>query len=339
MPSWRRLGASDFGYIYLAGTMAGLGNIVVEGGQSGTLPSMIARDRTPIRGSSSAADSPGAPLATPIVYVVLALIAHLLGYGPDLQMALALVVLGNALYSVTSIYTDSLLGFERTDIRAYAMIGQQFTTALLVVPTLLLGGHLRATLEAQALASFLVCVAVWRSARTAGLGTPKVKLGTIRKLLVDGAPFFVTGLTIALQPTVDAAILAKLSTTEALGWLAAARKLVGVLVFPAGALVSALYPTLCRLHAEDLDGFQTRHQQRAPAPRRSWSFPWRLEPRSIPTSESASSATPRSDRPRTICASCRSSCSSSTSRWCWGRRSPQPAVHAHGRSSSSVASW
>ena len=35
-----------------------------------------------------------------------------------------------------------------------------------------------------------------------------------------------------------------------------ARRLIGVLVFPASALGGALYPTLCRLHIEDGEGFK-----------------------------------------------------------------------------------
>ena len=41
-----------------------------------------------------------------------------------------------------------------------------------------------------------------------------------------------------------------------MGWFAVSRRLIGVLLFPAGALVGALYPTLCRLRAEDEDGFK-----------------------------------------------------------------------------------
>src|ERR1700748_3809103 len=46
----RGLGPEDFGYIYLAQTLVAFGFLAVEWGQNGTLPSMIARDRTRIRG-------------------------------------------------------------------------------------------------------------------------------------------------------------------------------------------------------------------------------------------------------------------------------------------------
>jgi len=59
-----------------------------------------------------------------------------------------------------------------------------------------------------------------------------------------------------LQPTIDAAFLSKLTPPDVVGWYSAARRLIGFLIFPASALVAALYPTLCRLHGTDIDGFR-----------------------------------------------------------------------------------
>ncbi len=251
----RHLGVRDFGFIYLAGMMAGLGSLVVEGGQSGTLPSMVARDRRQ-SGELLGSGLAWRAFATPFVYMILALAGRMLGYGSDLQWALALVVLANTIYTVTAAVTDTVMGFERADVRAYSVVGLQLVTALLVIPTLLLGGQLRATLGVLALASLLVCVPVVLSARSVGVTALRVRRDSLERLLKDGAPFLFTALAVALQPNVDVIFLARLSTPEAMGWLAAARKLVGVLVFPAASLVSALYPTLCRLHAEDADAFR-----------------------------------------------------------------------------------
>jgi O-antigen/teichoic acid export membrane protein len=40
-----------------------------------------------------------------------------------------------------------------------------------------------------------------------------------------------------------------------MGWFAVSRRLIGQLLFPASALLSALYPTLCRLYTSDLPAF------------------------------------------------------------------------------------
>src|SRR6187549_2688087 len=42
----RYLGAADFGYIYLAGTLTGFGFLLVEWGHGGVMAAAIARDRS-----------------------------------------------------------------------------------------------------------------------------------------------------------------------------------------------------------------------------------------------------------------------------------------------------
>jgi O-antigen/teichoic acid export membrane protein len=128
--------------------------------------------------------------------------------------------------------------------------------AALVIPTLMLGGRLRATLVAQACASAIIVVLVWRLLAKSAIGVPIFQSKALKKLLVAGSPFVVFAVVMALQPNVDAVFLSRFAPREAVGWLAVARRLVGVLVYPAAALNGALYPTLCRLHAEDLDSFR-----------------------------------------------------------------------------------
>jgi O-antigen/teichoic acid export membrane protein len=60
----------------------------------------------------------------------------------------------------------------------------------------------------------------------------------------------------ALQPNIDAVFLSKLAPLEVVGWYAASRRLLGALLLPASALIGALYPTLCRMHATDMEGFR-----------------------------------------------------------------------------------
>jgi len=83
----------------------------------------------------------------------------------------------------------------------------------------------------------------------------KVERSALKALFVGGAPFVFFGLAMALQPNIDAVYLSKLGSVEAVGWFAVARRLVGLLLFPASALIGALYPTLCRLWGEDRADF------------------------------------------------------------------------------------
>jgi O-antigen/teichoic acid export membrane protein len=119
------------------------------------------------------------------------------------------------------------------------------------VPTLLLGGRLQATLAAQAAAAGLGLAALALALRPLGISGLSVRRAALRQLAGEGSPFLLLGVVLALQTNVDAVMLSRLAPAEAMGWQAAALKLVGVLIFPANALISSLYPTLSRLFVED----------------------------------------------------------------------------------------
>lgn len=251
----RYLGAEEFGYLYLASTFVGLGFKFVDWGQNGTLPAHVARDRTRA-GEFLASGLAWRLLAAPVTYGLLAVVCLALGYPGQLQMALALVALSATVGSVSSGCQDTVRGFERTDIAARSMVANQLLNLVIIVPVLALGGRLKAVLVAFTAVNALVLVLVGRAMRPVGIGTLRVRRETVRMLAVEGWPFLFFGLTMTLQPNVDAVFLSKLAPPEVVGWHAAALKLVGALVFPAAALISALYPTLCRLHAEDQGAFR-----------------------------------------------------------------------------------
>lgn len=250
----RRLGPGDFGTIYLASTFASCGFLFVTWGHDGAIPAIVARER------ARAGAIVGSSLVwrfgmTFVVYGLLAGACRVLGYGPSLQGALALVVLGSFFTNTSSAWHDTVRGFERSELTAYALVGQQLLAVVLVVPTVLAGGGLRAALGAQALVSAIVALFVARAAYRI-IGSPfAFRKETLRALLSGGSPFLVLGIVASLQPNIDAVFLSRLATPEAIGWQAAAAKLVGVLVFPAYALVSPLYPTLCRLYTEDFSRY------------------------------------------------------------------------------------
>lgn len=246
----RYLGPADFGHLYLALTFSSFGFLFVDWGQSLVLSGAVARDR------SQAGMLLGSALlwraaASALVYLVVALAARALGYSATFHQILALVFLGAALGALSGACHDVIRGLERMDIAAATALGGQFLNALVVVPILLLGGGLRAVLLAQAGCALLGVVAVYMALAPLGILPLKQQRAVSKRLFLNGTPFVLFGLALALQPNVDAVMLSKLSSASAVGWHAAARKLVGVLVYPANAIVGALYPTLCRLYGED----------------------------------------------------------------------------------------
>jgi O-antigen/teichoic acid export membrane protein len=87
------------------------------------------------------------------------------------------------------------------------------------------------------------------------IGRLSVDLSALNALLRRGTPFLFVGVAMVLQPSIDAGFLSKLAPADVVGWYSAARRLIGFLVFPVSALAGALYPTLCRLQATNLDEF------------------------------------------------------------------------------------
>ncbi|MGH7270313.1 MAG: oligosaccharide flippase family protein, partial [Polyangiaceae bacterium] len=143
----RYLGAKDFGEIYLAQTFCAFGFLLVTFGQGGVLPAEVAKS-LPRAGELLGTGLAWRITSGPVVYLLMAAGCYVLGYNKDFQVALALVALGNTLWVLSDACQDTVRGFERTDIAAYAVVGQQLLGGLLVVPALLLGGRVRAVLIA-----------------------------------------------------------------------------------------------------------------------------------------------------------------------------------------------
>ncbi len=250
----RYLGPRDFGLIYLAGTLCGFGVLVVEWGQQGVLPAMIARDK------SQAGVLLGSGLAwrvivACVVYVVLAVIAVLLGRDGLFQWVLAGCFVQAVWTSLAGAYKDSIRGFERTDIPAIAHVAEQLLLFLIVLPVLLLGGRLNALLVTGMVFGMVPVLGLSLLYKRVGIGELRVSRTVMLAMLGMGTPFALSNLFLALQPFVDALFLARFSSPESVGWYSVTRRLVGVLILPAMTLVGSLYPTLCRLWEESEAGF------------------------------------------------------------------------------------
>ena len=251
----RYLGADIFGYLYLAGTFTGFGYVALSWGHEGVLPAMVAQNHR-IAGELLGSALAWRAATSLLIYAVMAGICHFLGYGSELQWALGLSFIAAILTSCAAACKDTIRGFERADIPALAHVGQQFLGTALVVPVLLLGGRMRALLCVAIATLGLVLLWLIRKLPSVGVLRLTVARSAIKALFVGGSPFVVFALAMSAQPLIDAAYLSKLGSVAAVGWYAVARKLIGLLAFPATALIGALYPTLCRLWAEDQDEYR-----------------------------------------------------------------------------------
>jgi O-antigen/teichoic acid export membrane protein len=245
----RYLGASDFGRVYVASTFVQFGILLIEWGQAGVLPMRVAVDH------SSAGRLLGTALAwracTGIVmYVVLTVLSIALKYEWAFLVILALVCLQWLIGSLSTACQDTIRGFERTDVGAVTQVGQQLVVAIILIPTLILGGRARMALVAQIVGLLIVFFVVWKTLPKVGISKLSARIDTLKTLLREGSPFMLFGVAMLLQSNIDAVMLSKLAPVATVGWNAVARRLIGTLVLPASALISAMYPTLSRLHAE-----------------------------------------------------------------------------------------
>lgn len=250
----RYLGPEEFGYIYLAGTLCAFAVLALEWGQQGAVPALVARDRS-MAGSYLGTSLTWRALMAVVISLALALVCELLGYNSAQRWAVALTFPVTVLLSCGGAFKDTIRGFERTDIPAIAHVAQQFLGLALVVPVLLLGGQLRAVLLSGMLVAALILIALRRSLGSLGVGALRFDRRSLKALFAVGTPFVFFDLAMVLLPNVNATFLSKMATDEVIGWFGVSQKLVGLLIFPASALIGALYPTLCRLQSEDLNEF------------------------------------------------------------------------------------
>jgi len=246
----RYLGPDAFGLSYIAYTWCSFGFLAVNWGHDGVLPAVVARDHAQsglMLGSSLAFRS---ALVIP-VYVVMAIGSYLWGYGSALQWILALTTAHQLFTAYAAGGKDTIRGLEQMRVPAYAHVGQQLLVAAFVIPVVMLGGQLRAAVAAQGAACAVILIYVWRGLKPAGVNKLRTSWEATKVLFKGGTPFVVAGLIMNLQPMLDTLFLSRYTSTEVIGWYAVSRRLVGVLLFPASALIGALYPTLCRLWSDD----------------------------------------------------------------------------------------
>lgn len=246
----RFLAPTAFGHLYLATTFTTFAFLFVEFGQSGALTGLIAAQRQRSGELLGSALLWRAILIGPVSLILFAG-SLWLEYSREFRVALALMLLITTLGTISIACHDVLRGYERTDIGAITFVGWKLLILVVTAPVLMAGGNLSAFLIAQAACTAIGAVVMLGMMRWLHLPRLAVRVGVVQELVVKGWPFLALALVMALRENVDAAFLAKFASADAVGWHAAARKLIGLLVYPASALVAALYPTLSRLRLED----------------------------------------------------------------------------------------
>lgn len=250
----RFLGPEDFGTIYLATTFNSLAFLLTDWGQGGALMEVVARDRT--RAAEFIGTGRMMKIALgPIACGLSTGIAYLSDQSPRLQTAVLIVSLAHWFQSLHQTYINGFRSFERSALPALSQVLHQLLTALFTATVLFAGGSLYQVLFAQATSSLVILVFLSRNLRRLDVGKLYFSWSAARELLGRGTPHLVLGITMALQPNIDAFFLSRAASPAAAGWHAAANKLIGTLALPVTTLCSALHPTLVRLSHTDRSAY------------------------------------------------------------------------------------
>jgi O-antigen/teichoic acid export membrane protein len=251
----RRLGAAEFGKLYLATATVTFAFNFVEWGQPPYVTRAIAQapERTrELLGSSIVFRLVGAMIA----FGVLAAVGVLLGYDARARSLVAMLVVATLPLSCGLVFSVGFRGNERMDLDAIASVCTGAFTAICSMLAVLLVPRAEAVVAATGVSGLLalgVYSLLMRRLQPLGL---RVSLATLRELLFNALPFLALTGAIAARPYVDALILSRLAPEAAVGWYAAANRLIGTLIFPGVLLGAALYPILSRLAVEDRSRFQ-----------------------------------------------------------------------------------
>jgi O-antigen/teichoic acid export membrane protein len=174
-----------------------------------------------------------------------------MGYDAEVRTALIWCGIRLAFVCLGGLCSAVMRGFEKVHWHARANVFGGLMDASFVIPTLLLGGDLRAALIAQTAAAGITLVLQISLVMRLRIGRPRIDRSAMAVLVGGGSSFLVLDLVLKAQPYIDATFLSRLSPPEALGWYSAANRIVGVLIFPTTTMTFALYPTLARLFKED----------------------------------------------------------------------------------------
>jgi O-antigen/teichoic acid export membrane protein len=250
----RSLGAADFGIIYFANTVLLVSFLFVEWG-SQFLAGEVARNRGEAAKLFGAAAVQRLAFAA-IVLMLIPRVSALLGWDPRLQTVLLLCAGRMAIGTIGTLCSAVFRGFEKLSWHARTTVFGNLLEASILVPTLLLGGRLRAALVAQLVAAFVTTSVQIALLLRLRIGRPRFELRALTGLLKGGLGFLVLDLVVRLQPYIDVTFLSRLARAEAMGWHSAANRIVGVLLFPATTLSFAIYPTIARLWVEDRAAYE-----------------------------------------------------------------------------------
>ena len=238
----RYLGDGDLGQYTVALTIAGLtGTVMSLGITTSMVRSVAAQPGRAFR------DGPAAlvllvGLAIPVV-VGLALAGPLLGFAAEQADVLALVLAGMVITTAQSVLYSVLVGQQRHGRFAWINAASALFTAVAGILVLVAGGSLATFVAVGLITMSLALVLGWKCSGV-GFDRSAINLPHFRALIREGFPFLGAVVATRLRGDIETTLLAILVGHQAVGWLAAATRIVAVPLFIPTLIITPLLPAL-----------------------------------------------------------------------------------------------
>jgi O-antigen/teichoic acid export membrane protein len=248
----RTLGASEFGLLYLLNSIANFAYVFVDWGHGPYVTREVAL--RPHRSGDMMGSVLAVRAGTATVMCALAVgVTWLFGYDLRTRTLAGVLILALMPQYLALSYGWVFRARERMEYDALIQVVLKFSTLMLALACLALGGRLVALIVIYSAGGSLTLVVAMTLYRRLGFPPLHVSRNTARELLRDGAPLMAISLAIAAQSYIDANILYALVPQTVLGWYAAAWTIAGTLVAPASIVGAAMYPRLARASADPAD--------------------------------------------------------------------------------------
>jgi len=240
----RRVGASGWGDLAIAGAWTTVGATLVALGMGTLMVRDMARDHR------KAPDMIGAAIATRMVMVipcVLIIGALAWGYPFHTQLVIYILSLGMVFQLLTGPFQAGFQAIERMKYNSFSDIISKAIVSLVSVGLVLVGQGIILISVVSALASLIVLalnIIWWR--RYGGAIHLHFDFKLVRYLVVGGLPFWATGIFLTIYLYIDSIMLSYMTNDTVVGWYSVPTKLFSTLLFIPVILSTAMFPALSR---------------------------------------------------------------------------------------------
>ena len=242
----RSLGPANFGIYYTLFAIYGFVGVMVDWGQATYVIGETARgrpDEPEFIGSALLIRLAGSVCAA----IMAAGITLAFGYDEAIVWLAPIVVIVGTPLALSQAYSFLFRGRDRMDLETCVAITGKAVTLAATLLVLYWGASLLGVLLAYGVGGLGSMAAGVYLARRIGFNIRAPAAAPLRELLWAGIPFALFSSALALLPFIEVLLLSRFTSPDVVGWYAAARGVLGIVIAPAAILATASFPEVSRM--------------------------------------------------------------------------------------------